>query len=334
MREKSVFNDDMEITRFIKENYSIDINKISKIERGTANIYLLDNKYILKEYQSKYDKESIMKEIDVTKYLFDNGFKVPEFLKTTSNEYYVEYKKRIVVLEKYIDGYILKQNTGTYDQTIESAKYLAILIKTLENYPGKLPKSNIKNWYSKEEFEESIEKFNELLKRINKEDKHYDQIKQDLEEKIKIINELKNKDYSDMNNMTLKNTHGDYSVMQFIYKDDKIAGILDFAACGCMPIAWEVIRSYSYIDKDVFNIDTFKNYVKEFEKYVSLNKSDKDNMALLYLIQIVNSSYGYKQYINDSNDEDLLQFAFFRTNLCRYLYEHYKTIKETQCNTK
>ena len=48
-------------------------------------------------------------------------------------------------------------------------------------------------------------------------------------------------------------------------------------------------------------------------------------MVLLYLIQIVNSLYGYRQYI-EFNNNDLLEFAFFRTDLCRFLYKNYKKI--------
>ena len=44
------------------------------------------------------------------------------------------------------------------------------------------------------------------------------------------------------------NTHGDYSIQQLIYNKERIA-VLDFETAKKMPIVWEIMRSYSYIDK-------------------------------------------------------------------------------------
>ena len=106
--------------------------------------------------------------------------------------------------------------------------------------------------------------------------------------------------------------------------------IIDFETAKKLPIIWEVMRSYSYIDKDAkdgnLNIDTLVEYVKEFSKFVKLNKYDLKYAAHMYLIQIVSSVFGYKQYNDDYQKTGLLQFAFFRTNLCRFLYENLNKI--------
>ena len=70
------------------------------------------------------------------------------------------------------------------------------------------------------------------------------------------------------------------------------------------------------------NIDTLVDYVKEFSKYIKLNKYDLKYAAQIYLIQTVSSPFGYKQYNDDYDKTGLLEFALFRTNLCRYLYKH------------
>jgi len=87
------------------------------------------------------------------------------------------------------------------------------------------------------------------------------------------------------------------------------------------------------------NIDTLVEYVKKFAKYVQLNKYDLKYAAQLYLIQIVSSPFGYKQYNDDYEKKGLLEFALFRTNLCRYLYNNSKEIstrlqKEVNSYTK
>ena len=147
-----------------------------------------------------------------------------------------------------------------------------------------------------------------------------------------MINKIRNNDYSDMNNLTVLNTHGDYNVLQFIYKNGKINAVIDFVSACKMPIVWEIIRSYSYIDKDAadgeFNIDTFVEYVKTVNKYIKLNEYDIYFMPYLYLIQILNSTFGYKQYIYNNENKKLLNFAFFRTNLCRYLFKNANIISK------
>ena len=88
---------------------------------------------------------------------------------------------------------------------------------------------------------------------------------------------LKNFDFNIVRKMTIINTHGDFSVQQLIYNDKEGTTVIDFETAKKMPIVWEAIRSYSYIDKDAkngkLNIDTLVEYFKEFDKYIKLNKS-------------------------------------------------------------
>ena len=104
----------------------------------------------------------------------------------------------------------------------------------------------------------------------------------------------------------------------------------DFVSACKMPIVWEVIRSYSYIDPKAkpgkIDINNLVSYVKEFTNYVSLNEYDIKYMPYLYLIQLLSSTFGYKQYISDNSKVSLLEFALFRTRLCRYLFDNSKLI--------
>ena len=137
-------------------------------------------------------------------------------------------------------------------------------------------------------------------------------------------------DIPDLDKTTIKASHGDYNVLQFIYKDGKINAVIDFINASKLPIIWEVIRSYSYIDRDAkngeFNMDTFIRYVDEFSKYIRLNEYDLKYMVKLYLIQTLFSEHGYYEYINNRNMNNLLEFGRFRTNNCRYLFENEEII--------
>lgn len=329
MIEETVF-DEKTLVDVVREKYGIDVVEIQKLNRGSANLYSLNrDTYVLKEFQSKYTQEEINKEISIINHLKKDGLLVPEYINTINDEYSFIYKEKIITMQKFIDGYTMESNTASYEQMIESARELGKIVKSLDTLKIDLPTNDVSSWYSIETIDESIEKHNALLKKITIESNQ--QIYQDLEDKISMLQFVKtNIDFSGMKNLTEKNTHGDYSVLQFIYKDGKINAIIDFVSACKMPIVWEIIRSYSYIDSNAkdgkININNLIEYVKEFTKYVKLNKYDIKYMSYLYLIQLLSSTYGYKQYIADNSKTGLLEFALFRTKLCKHLFENAQLI--------
>lgn len=207
-----------------------------------------------------------------------------------------------------------------------------MIVKSLENLDILLPLNDLSYLFSKEIFEKSIEKHQELLKVINdKDDEETLKIKRDLEEKINMIKDISEENiFIDTKKLTIKNTHGDFNVLQLIYKNNHINSVIDFVSACKMPVVWELIRSYSYIDKNVkngiFNLDTFTDYIKEFNKYIKLNDYDLKYMSYIYLIQLLSSTYGYKEYINNNENIELLVFAHFRTNICKYLFNNAENI--------
>lgn len=331
MLEKSVFINKKEIINFVKEKYRINVTNIKIIDRGSANIYSLNgDEYILKEFQSKYTKEEIEKEITIINHLKKDGIKVPSYIKTINDTYYSLYKDKVIIIQKFIEGYTLDRNEGNYEQTIECAKVYGMIVESLENLDILLPLNDLS--FSKENLTKGIEKHQKLLELINDKDAEETlKIKRDLEEKINMIKNISKENiFIDTKKLTIKNTHGDFNILQFIYKNNHINSVIDFVSACRMPIVWELIRSYSYIDKNVkngiFNLDTFTDYIKEFNKYVKLNKYDLKYMSYIYLIQLLSSTYGYKEYINNNENIELLEFAYFRTNICKYLFNNAEKI--------
>lgn len=317
------------IKDIVKEKYNIDIKRVKKVNRGTANIYKVDtndDSYILKEFQLKYKKEDIDKEINVINHLFNDGIKVPEYIKLTNGDLSFIYNDHIIIMQKFIVGYTLEKNKCDLEQTIESAKYLGIIVKSLSNYKHVYSlKSD--NWFDYE-FDSSIEKYNKMILNVP-ESIYKDKIIKDIHLKIDIMRRLKSIDFNDLDKTTIKYSHGDYSVMQFIYFDGKINSVIDFVSATDLPIVWEIIRSYSYIyfknKNGKFDVDGFILYVKEYLKYSNLNKFDFKYMPYIYLIQLLKSSFGYKQYIED-DDLNLLKFGFYRTKVCNSLFNNLEEI--------
>jgi len=116
MLEKSLLSKKI-IVSLIKEKYNLNIIKSRKINRGSANIYKLEdingNIYILKEFQLKYIKEDIDKEINIIKHLERKGLKVPEYIQMENKDFSFVYSDHVVTLQRFIEGYTKNKNTGT-----------------------------------------------------------------------------------------------------------------------------------------------------------------------------------------------------------------------------
>ena len=297
------------------KHYNLRIKSIELLNRGSANIFILDkDKYILKEFQSDTNEISILNEINVVNYLEKHRVNVPKFIKTTSNNFYVKNEKRIIVLQKYIKGKTLDCNEGSFKQTIESAKALGLIVKKLKKIKFYLPNSDILNNFSIDKINSSISNYNNLIKKLSNEFKIEKEIILDLTKKINMLKEISKLDFNDKNKLTTLNTHGDFNVLQFVYHNKKIKAILDFVSACKMPIIWEVIRSYSYIDKEAKN------------GQFNVNDFDLKYGIYLYLLQILNSDFGYKQFIIDRSKTELLDFAKFRTKICCYLFDNCESI--------
>lgn len=331
MIEKSLLNKKL-IINIVMEKYGIKIVKSRKVNRGSANIYKLEdenlNVYILKEFQLKYKKENIDKEINIINFLSQKDIKVPKYIQLLNGEYSFINNEHVITLQKYINGYVLEKNKCNLEQTIESAEFLGKIVQELENLEHEY-NFKPKSWFDTN-FDDAIKNHKKIIENI-KEDEYKEVILNDINEKISMLEEMKKINFTNLDKVTIKYTHGDYSVMQFIYLNGKINAIIDFVSASDMPIIWEIIRSYSYIYKKNkngnFDIDGFLLYVKEYLKYTTLNKYDLEYMPYIYLIQLLKSTFGYKQYI-ESKNLDLLKFGIYRTNICRNLMKQSKNIAE------
>lgn len=329
MLEQSVFTNE-KIIKEIYDQYGLKIDGIEKINRGSANIYKLstsDGYYILKEFQSKYSKEDIDREISVVKHLAADNINVPQYIKLKNGEYSYVYGEKVIILQKFIEGEELNPNTCNKEQLKEAAVLLAKIVKSLKNFEG-LPKENVSKWVDSKKIDDAIEQFKVLIEDVKGKEEE-DKISKDLKDKIKMLSDVKSKIDNDIFKISHKNSHGDYNLLQFLYKNEKINAVIDFASARELPIVWEIIRSYSYMDKECndgkFNVENLVEYTREYMKYEELTEYDLKYMPYVYLVQILRSSYGYKQYINSGNKE-LLNFGYYRTNIARYLFENAEEI--------
>lgn len=152
--------------------------------------------------------------------------------------------------------------------------------------------------------------------------KNDENIIKDIEYRISLLKSI-NKVDIEMNKLTCKNTHGDYSINQTICGQNSINGIIDFTSACIHPICWEVIRSYSIADSECadgnINVENLKRYIEKFLEYGKLNNYDLKLMPYLYFYQLLFPDYYRQYYLSDNpNRQLLIDNANFSTKLCKW----------------
>lgn len=334
--EKSVLTEPI-ISNLLSTHYGIFPLSVNKLKLGTANcfqVYDGNKYYFLKEFQSDILEEEVVREAKLLEYLSDAEFPVTRFYKTIHNEFVIKYQNHIICLEEYIEGHTYGYNDLPLDLLPKVGRMLGKLHRVLQDYP--LPIGMAEHWLDSISAGSVIAKYDELIKVA--EDKEADekitQLMDDLQYKKELA--VRCEEYKKYyNGITYCSTHGDYQGCQLIWEKDEIKTVIDFSAAACLPVTWEIMRSFvqsSSLCRNSATIDvaTLCDYVREYMKFSSLTKIDMIAMPYVYLFQLAQSSYGYPQYLNsDSEDrEGLLRFAFWRTQMCREVEKKAKEISE------
>lgn len=218
----------------IAKDYKLDkLVSWNIIPGGWANINLLlttsKNKFVLRFYRyGKKKRQDISNTIQVANYLKIKKFPVPVFLKSQSADFVIERKidnrNIYLTIYKYIDGE--RKLTLSNEEISSAGKMLAGIHLALKS--SKL-KTRIKNWQYFDNFNNVSAK---LINKINNnswnfektisKDTFLETVKLDLDNLEKLKTDLISADFPE----TVM--HGDFHAANLIFKNNKIAGILDF----------------------------------------------------------------------------------------------------------
>lgn len=325
--EKTVLN--MEKMRDIPAaEYGFHLIGKHSLTFGTANcfrIHCTEGDFFLKEYQSRFTLSDVEREAELVSFLLSKGFPAARFFRTIDKKTGIMVDGHVIGVQEFITG-----NTYLNDLPrpllLESAKYLGMMHRYLKDYPMKTDMD--REWVDRFSAKETLEKCDELLavSEENKADPNYERIRKDLifkKELSRYIEQLKPYCIG----ITYTPTHGDYTSCQLICDEGKIKAIIDFSSAASLPAVWEIMRSYIQSSGacrkgSSFEVTDFTLYVREYLKYFPLSKKDLTSMPYVYLFQLARSLYGYKEYLitKTENRNDLIEFAFWRTDICREIY--------------
>ena len=291
------------IQEILNSQYGLSCNRVVTIPNGSANLYHIfsnDGDYVLKEFQNGFDINRVKREIEITKIVKNGGIPTTDFIYSLSNKAYLLNEGNIITLQKYINGTTKDYYSLDEKENIEVANYLVKIIKLLNNINIQLPSFRM-DIFELTKISKSIDRCNDLLCKCKD-----DVMVKALKDKKKMLLEASMLDFSHINYLTILNSHGDYNISQFIYNDEgKIKAILDFASAKKLPIVWELLRSFIFMDSTynngIFSLDGLIKYIKTFNKDKILNKYDIEYMFKVYYMFLLNSMFGFEQYIENNN---------------------------------
>ena len=329
MIEKTMFETKRELVEWVNDNYDLDITSVEETDLGSANCFYLknDNKtFFMKEFQSKIDQEQLQNEIEVCEFLSKKGIHTSKFYKNTQGEFISKYKEKCISIQEYLNGKTYGMYELPEDLLFKSGRYLGKInsyLSELDNFELSFDDEWLSNWSNEKE----IEKLKKLLAEKNTacDGNLTQRISEDFNYKISILSEMEG--YSKRFLGSYKcNSHGDYSLLQLLVDNNEINAIVDFASVCCLPPTWEIIRSYTYAaseckEGNCIDFDKFKKYLDEYLKENEIPRKDIILMPSLYFFNLIRSTFGYKQFLKD-NSKGNLEFAFWRTRMCKWLYEN------------
>lgn len=336
--QKSVFNE-QDIIDLLKNRYEISADKVLHLSLGTANCYKIiteNGAFFLKEYQDSFSKQELEQEISLNEFLLSRSFPTAAFIADINGNKCDYINGRYIALQEFIDGESYTNHDLPEVILLQSAEILGELHEVLKDY--KLPVEMGRKWVKGFRVSKSQAKHEKLLNLSESlEDRTVgDRIKEDILFKTQLLSAVE--PYGKyFKKLTYKSTHGDFSALQFLCENGKIKTVIDFASAKRLPVVWEIMRAYMQSATDTndpfdFDEEKFCEYVRHYMQFSELSKWDLKYMPYAYLYQLARSSYGYKEYMmNAENKEELLRFAFWRTNVCRMLFDRADTISKKLC---
>ena len=228
-------------------------------------------------------------------------------------------------LQSFIDGRFYQKFDAPGWLSQRLPRTLAAIIRSLESHP-RLPGS-YDSWFERD-LGDRMRLFEDFALRaertswMSREERH--KMAESARRRVDAIRSVAMRGIPDFP-FTFANTHGDYSVLQVVCSDSSIQAVVDFARASYLPVVWEIIRSFSYLDAGCrdggIEPAALRKYVAEFEELVPLNEHDKAHMVDLYAYQLAPGTIGFRQVLDAKSpaQEELIEFACWRTDLSETL---------------
>ena len=287
------------------EQYGLHLNKAKKSAVGAgSDTWFLDcpeGNYVLK-FPATSEINHPEAEPKLCAFLRKNGIPACDFVKNRANSYIsTDNAGRTFTLQRYLSGQTLEWNTASETILLESAELLGKIHFILQHHPT-LPKGIGADFFANMTPVRALESYqhsHETAVRLGDKQSAWE-----LEWRIELMKHFPAWQF-DLSKLTVRNTHGDYFISQFLCENGHLSSVIDWTTACVHPVIWEIMRSFVYGAPCCANgeIDSalLERYLAAYCRYGTLNNYDIENLYKLYFYQIAVCDY-YGQYYDSEAD--------------------------------
>ena len=322
------------ILSLLNKMYSLSVKSIKKADSGAGSdtyfITCVEGNYVLKFPFANHMNNPVI-EPGLCHFLLKKGLPVSEFVQNRQGEYLSKDENgKLFHLQKFVEGISYELNCAPEWLLAEMPKTLGKIHNVLSTYKGfsegiggnffhsMTPEKALKSYESTLEIarqKNDIEVINDLLFRIS------------LMKRFPLYN-------IEINKLSNKNTHGDYSINQIICRENKILAVIDWTTACIHPAVWEIMRSFVYAEPDCkegeINSSKLINYMDNYLVFSDLNTYDITMIAKVFYYQIAVCDYYRQYYESKANNRSIyLHQAIFSTKLLRWFDKNIEDLTET-----
>ena len=313
--------------------YGIEIETMEPSENGAGGLtYFVsagEHKYVVK-YPSENDMNHPEVEVRVCSKLLEKGIPACRFLSNRQGKMLsTDENGRRFTVQEYYEG----TTYGYYETPVEFQREAAIMLAQIHNAMEDLddiPMGIGEEFFRYRKPESMQESYQKTLQRAQEEGNTL--IAEKVRTNMRIVENMKGFEFQ-ADRFSCGSTHGDYNTMQLIWKDKKIAGVIDWT-CACRhPYVWEIVRSYVFMAPEVrqgeINIDALLRYLSAYMEYHPLRTYDIENAGrLFYYFLGVCNFYGQYYESLSGNRSIYLEQAGMASGLLVWFEQHIEELNE------
>lgn len=306
----------------LEQNYGLRLVSMQKSAVGAGSdtwfVRCEEGDFVLK-YPAASEINHPEREPELCEFLNNHGVSVCSFLHNRCGLYLSEdMQGRCFTMQKRIRGVTPDWNTASDEVLQESAELLGRIHSILRGYPA-LPVGIGADFFRYMTPQNAAESYRRSLD-IAQSGNDW-QIAEDLQWRLSLMERLPDMHF-DLEKLTLRNTHGDYFISQFICEHGHLKAVIDWTTACVHPVVWEIMRSFAYSHpkcaEGMVEEEAFQRYVQAYCRYGNLNEYDIENLYRLFYYQIAVCDY-YGQYYSSraANRDIYLRQALFSTRLLK-----------------
>ena len=311
------------IDELVREQYGLRAREVRKLTVGAgSNTYLIDTnqgKFILKNANAN-EMNHPEREAAICGHLLRKGLPVSEFLQNKDGVCVWTHRRQVFHMQKFAEGALFEWHTAPDWLLDASAQMLGRIHAALEDYPA-LPGGIGEDFFRHMTPQAALQSYERSCSHAKKTGDAA--CADDLRYRMNLMRRFSVPEIRP-EQLTRKNTHGDYFISQLICGGKKINAVIDWTSACTHPVVWEIMRSYVYAAPECaggkIDAGRFLAYVKQYAAISALTRYDLEMMAYVFYYQIAVCDY-YNQYYQSKADNRhiYLQQAVLSTRLLRWL---------------